>query len=193
MFNPTDELCAKLGELGIKYTADDSNDYEVIEWRGLYNLWWQFVYDPCEGEPYGELRLLETGSTHLTPEQAIDATVGVELNTIEAIRKLLDKLSAELCYAGCGIECKTSEERRRLIDTTKDKYAQAIAMTNGRKKPMKVSDLLEVMRCEDVWVYIGNKELYHGQCEGIKQHVRVKTVTAVYVGRTKEMVIEVSE
>ena len=77
MFNPTDELCAKLGELGIKYTADDSDDYEVIEWRGLYNLWWQFVYDLCEGEPYGELRLLRAGgSTSITPEQAIDVTVG---------------------------------------------------------------------------------------------------------------------
>jgi len=192
MVNPTDELCAKLGELGIKYTADDSNDYEVIEWRGSYDLWWQFVYDPCDGEPYGELRLLETGSTHLTPKQAIDATVGVELNTIEAIRKLLDKLSAELCYAGCGIECKTREERRRLIDTTKDKYAQAIAMTNGSKRPMKVSDLLEVMDGEYVFVYSGSRELYHGCCEGIKQHVRVKTVAALYVGRNKELVIEVS-
>jgi len=74
---PTDELCAKLGELGIKYTADDSNDYEVIEWRGSYDLWWQFVYDPYVEEPYGELRLLDTGSTNLTPKQAIAATVGV--------------------------------------------------------------------------------------------------------------------
>jgi len=76
MFNPTDELCAKLGELGIKYTTDDSNDYEVIEWRGSYDLWWQFVYDPYVEEPYGELRLLDTGSTNLTPKQAIDVTVG---------------------------------------------------------------------------------------------------------------------
>jgi len=76
MFNPTDELCAKLDELGIKYTADDSNDYEAIEWQGSYNLWWQFVYDLYDGEPYGELRLLDTGSTHLTPKQAIAVTVG---------------------------------------------------------------------------------------------------------------------
>lgn len=75
----TDELCVRLNELGIKYTTDDSNDYEIIEWQGPYNLWWQFVCDPYEEEPYGELRLVETGgATHLTPEQAIAATVGVE-------------------------------------------------------------------------------------------------------------------
>ena len=82
----------------------------------------------------------------------------------------------------CVNNAKTLEELKTLTNNSKK-----------RKKPMKVSDLLEVMRCEDVWVYMGNKELYHGQCEGIKQHVRVKTVSAVYVGRTKELVIEVSE
>ena len=67
------------------------------------------------------------------------------------------------------------------------------ALMNGRKKPMMtVGDLLEVID-GDVWVYMGSRELYHGWCEGIKQHVRVKTVSAVYVGRTKELVIEVSE
>ena len=81
---PTDELCARLNELGVRYTTDDSNDYEIIEWQGPYNLWWQFVYDPYEEEPYGELRLLEAGgSTHLTPEQAINATVGTGTCNIE--------------------------------------------------------------------------------------------------------------
>ena len=78
-----------------------------------------------------------------------------------------------------GNEAKTPEELQALM--------------NCCKKPMKVSDLLEVMRCEDVFVYSGSRELYHGQCDGIKQYVRAKTVSAVYVGRTKELVIEVSE
>jgi len=81
-----------------------------------------------------------------------------------------------------GNEAKTPGELQALMNNSKK-----------RKQPMTVSDLLEVMRCEDVWVYRGNKELYHGQCEGIKQHVRVRAVSAVYVGRTKELVIEVSE
>ena len=71
--------------------------------------------------------------------------------------------------------------------------AELQAITKDRKRPITVGDLLEVMRCEDVWVYMGSRELYHGQCEDIKQHVRVKIVTAIYVGRTKELVIEVSE
>jgi len=81
-----------------------------------------------------------------------------------------------------GNEAKTPGELQALMNNSKK-----------RKKPMTVSDLLEVMRYEDVWVYRGNKELYHGQCEGIKQHVRVRTVSALYVGRNKELVIEVSE
>lgn len=73
---PADEIRAKLDELGIKYTTDDSDDYEVIEWQGPYNLWWQFVYDPYEEEPYGELRLLRAGgSTSIAPAQAIVVTV----------------------------------------------------------------------------------------------------------------------
>jgi len=76
-FGPTWELRRRLDELDIEYTIDDSNDYEIVEWQGPYNLWWQFVYDPYDEEPYGELRLLNTGgSTHLTPEQAVAATVG---------------------------------------------------------------------------------------------------------------------
>ena len=96
MVNPTDELCAKLGELGIKYTTDDSDDYEVIEWGGSYNLWWQYIYDPYEEEPYGELRLLDGGgSTHLTPEQAIAATVGTEPDEATML-KLHDRMNAAL-------------------------------------------------------------------------------------------------
>ena len=73
---PTELLRDKLDEMGVECTFDDSDDYEIVEWQGSYNLWWQFVYDPDEEEPYGELRLLEAGgSTHLTTEQAIAATV----------------------------------------------------------------------------------------------------------------------
>lgn len=78
---PSDEVRKLLDERGIKHTIDymidDSNDYEITEWQGQYNLWWQFLYDPYEEAPYGELRLLDTGgSTHLTPDQAIAATLG---------------------------------------------------------------------------------------------------------------------
>jgi len=68
-----------------------------------------------------------------TTAQAIAATVGVDLNTGEAIRKLLDKFSTELCNAGCVVKCETREERKRLIDAVKDKYAQAITATVGDK------------------------------------------------------------
>lgn len=73
----TDELRRMLDERGIKYTIDDSEYYEIIEWQGPYNLWWQFLYDPYEEEPYGEIRLRDVGAaTHIRPEQAIAATVG---------------------------------------------------------------------------------------------------------------------
>jgi len=80
-----------------------------------------------------------------------------------------------------GNEAKTPGELQALVNNSK------------LKKPMTVSDLLEVMDSEPVFVYSGSRELYHGWCEGIKQHVRMRTVSAVYVGRTKELVIEVSE
>jgi len=93
---PTEGTRKRLDELGIKYTIDDSDDYEVIEWRGLYNLWWQFVYDPYDGEPYGELRLLDGGgATNLTPEQAIDVTVGTEPDEATML-KLHDRMNAAL-------------------------------------------------------------------------------------------------
>lgn len=85
---PTNEVRGRLNELGVKYTTDDSNDYEIVEWQGPYNLWWQFVYDPYEEEPYGELRLVETGgATHLTPEQAIAATVELNKTTVKKDRE----------------------------------------------------------------------------------------------------------
>lgn len=65
----------------------------------------------------------------MTPEQAIAATVGVDTNTGEAVRKLLDKLNTELCNAGCVVDCETREERLRLINAVKDKYAKAIIAT----------------------------------------------------------------
>ncbi len=81
---------------------------------------------------------IEMWSRYFTPEQAIAATVGVDLNTGEAIRKLLDKLNTELCNAGCVVECETREERQRLIDAVKDKYAQAIAATVGEEHEMHI-------------------------------------------------------
>jgi hypothetical protein len=83
---PIEELRKGLDELGVKYTTDNSNDYEVIEWGGSHNLWWQFVYDPYEEGLYGELRLLDAGgSTHLTPEQAIAVTMGAGTCEVEVI------------------------------------------------------------------------------------------------------------
>lgn len=64
--------------------------------------------------------------------ESVAATAGVDSNTGEVIRKLLDKLNTELCNAGCVIECETREERQRLIDAVKDKYAQAIAAMVGK-------------------------------------------------------------
>jgi DNA-directed RNA polymerase subunit RPC12/RpoP len=93
---PIEELRKGLDELGVKYTTDNSNDYEVIEWGGSHNLWWQFVYDPYEELPYGELRLLDGGgATSLTPEQAIDVTVSTEPDEATML-KLHDRMNATL-------------------------------------------------------------------------------------------------
>lgn len=73
----TGDLRAMLDERDVKYMVDDYSDYEVTEWNGPYNLWWRFTYNPYDDVPYGEVQLLDTGgATHLTPEQAIAATLG---------------------------------------------------------------------------------------------------------------------
>ena len=73
----SEEVQKLLDERGIKYTIDDSEDYKAIEWQGPYNLWWQFVYNPYDEEPYGVIRLMDVGAaTHITPAQAIAATLG---------------------------------------------------------------------------------------------------------------------
>ena len=100
--NPFEEVRRMLDEREIDYTIDDSNDYEIIEWSSAYNLWWQFVYDPYEEMPYGELRLLEAGgSTHLTPEQAIAATVGRP--KVKKVRgTTYDEHGSEVYYLACS-------------------------------------------------------------------------------------------
>ena len=123
MGNPTEELRARLDELGVRWWPD-------VYYRDTNTCWrvGDFEWRASEKKD-GKLLIGCTCVKYLTPEQAIAATVGVDSNTGEAIRKLLDKLNTELCNAGCVIECETREERQRLIDAVKDKYAQAIAAT----------------------------------------------------------------
>ena len=53
------------------------------------------------------------------------------MTATDELRKLLDDFADALCTAGCGVKCDTREERVRLIDGVKDRYAQAIAATLG--------------------------------------------------------------
>ena len=118
--NPTEELRAGLDERGVKWSVSFYPDSRFTRWESRGVVW-----NACELDD----GILINSNDPITPEDVIAATVGVDSNTGETIRKLLDKLNTELCNAGCVAECETREERQRLIDAVKDKYAQAIADT----------------------------------------------------------------
>lgn len=167
MGNPNEELRAKLDECGVEYRIDDAKTVRVTEWEfGEHSSATFTEYDD------GECVFVASGYAWTT-EQAIAATVGVGSNTVEAIRKLLDKLNTELCNAGCVVECETREERQRLIDAVKDEYAQAIASTAGAgtcniekthgKSPIDGKEIV-TYKCSECGTLIGADSRYCNQC-----------------------------
>ena len=68
---PTDELCKRLDELGVKYdTYDLPNGEHGVSWIDGNNIEWEAVQ---QGENF-EIHALQL----VTPEQAVNATVGME-------------------------------------------------------------------------------------------------------------------
>lgn len=127
-----DTVSDLLDKRGVRWWSgqDLATHFESTCWESG-GLTWEYASND-HGQP-GWVAFLSACESDVTPEQAVAATVGFDSNTVETVRKLLDKFSTELCNAGCGVECETREERRRLIDATKDKYAQAIAATVGAR------------------------------------------------------------
>jgi len=88
MVNPTDELCAKLDELGVEYdTYDLPNGEHGLSWIDGNDIEWEVVQ---QGENF-RIHALQL----VTPEQAIAATVGTEPDEATML-KLHDRMNAAL-------------------------------------------------------------------------------------------------
>lgn len=85
---PIDELCAKLGELGVEYdTYDLPNGEHGLSWIDGNDIEWEVVQ---QGENF-RIHALQL----VTPEQAIAATVGTEPDEATML-KLHDRMNAAL-------------------------------------------------------------------------------------------------
>jgi hypothetical protein len=86
--NPTEELCAKLDEMGVEYDSYDlPNGNHGVSWIDGNNIEWEVV--PL-GENF-EIHALQL----VTPEQAISATVGRWNLTAEQVRECVKEVYFE--------------------------------------------------------------------------------------------------
>ena len=96
------------------------------------------------------------------------------MTATDELRKLLDGFAEDLCTAGCGVKCDTREERVRLIDGVKDRYAQAIAAT------LETHEIIHCEDCENAhffypWRYPGERSTVEvGTCALMAEGVTIE-------------------